>query len=241
MDYFSKKYVAEFVGTFLLVFIGCGSAAFAGGNIGYLGVSIAFGLTLMICAYVLGPISGCHLNPAVTLSVVFARKFPTKDALLYIIAQFLGATIAGLFLYWLVGSLPNSTVGDGVALTGMGEFSPGGYSVLAGLFAEFIGTFVLLFVILLATTKSVPSEFAPLVIGTTLTILLLLFIPVTNGSFNVARSFGVAVFHGGGALTQLLYFAGAHLLSVLAAVAAAGFFAKEDESSSKREKKETGK
>jgi aquaporin Z len=223
-----KKHVAEFIGTFLLVFVGCGSAVFAGSNIGYLGVSLAFGLTLMVCAYIFGPISGCHINPAVTIGLTLANRFHAKDVICYVCFQLLGATVAGAVLYWIASDAPNLDVKNGLALTGMGVHSPGGYSVVAGFLAEVIGTFVLVFVILLATTKDVTAGFAPIIIGTTLTVLLLVFIPVTNGSFNIARSVGVALFHGGWALAQLLIFLGAHVIAAVCAAVASSFFCCRD-------------
>ncbi|MDR1907236.1 MAG: aquaporin [Holosporales bacterium] len=222
-----KKYAAELVGTFLLVFLGCTSAVLSGGQIGWLGVSLVFGLTLMASAYIFGGISGCHLNPAVTVGLCLAKRFPAKDVGGYIIFQLLGAIAAGCLLYVIAKGAPNVDVSAGLALNGMGEHSPTNCSVLAGFLGEVVGSFVLIFVILLATTKLVPDGFAPVVIGGTLSVLLMCLIPLTNGSLNVARSLGVAVFHGGWAITQLGLFLAAHFVGAVLAVLAGSFFTGE--------------
>ncbi|MDR0625133.1 MAG: aquaporin [Holosporales bacterium] len=219
-----KKYAAEFLGTFLLVFLGCSSAVFSGGQIGWLGVSLVFGFTLMASASIFGGISGCHLNPAVTIGLLFAKRFPAKDVCGYVICQLLGAVAAGLLLYTMAKGAPNIDVSAGLALNGMGEHSPTACSVLSCFLGEVVGVFVLVFVILLATTKLVADGWAPLVIGSTLSVLLMCLIPVTNGSLNVARSLGVAVFYGGWAISQLGLFALAHLVGAVLAAIAGSFF-----------------
>jgi aquaporin Z len=221
-----KKYAAEFIGTFLLVFIGCGSAVLSGGQIGWLGVSLAFGLTLMACAYTLGGISGCHLNPAVTTGLFLAKRFPAKYVGSYIMFQMLGATLAGLLLYIIASGAPQVDVSKGLALNGMGAVhSPTDCSFLAGMLGEAVGTFILIFVIILATGQSIPA--APIAIGGTLAVLLMLLIPVTNASLNIARSFGVAIFHGGWALSQLLLFAAAQFIGAVGAAVAGSCFSKD--------------
>ncbi|MDR1207955.1 MAG: aquaporin [Holosporales bacterium] len=223
-----KKYAAELVGTFLLVFLGCGSAVLSGGQIGWLGVSLAFGVTLTACAYIFGGISGCHLNPAVTFGLCLAKRFPSKDIGGYILFQLFGAILAGALLFVIASGAPHVNVSQGLALTGMGgEHSPTSCSFLAGFLGEMIGTFVLVLVILLATNKSVPEGFAPIAIGGTLAVLLMLLIPVTNASLNIARSFGVAIFHGGWALSQLLLFAIAQLIGATFAAILGSFFSKD--------------
>ncbi|MDR2464387.1 MAG: aquaporin [Holosporales bacterium] len=213
-----KKYVAEFIGTFLLVFLGCGSAVFAGGQIGWLGVSLVFGITLMACAYIFGGISGCHLNPAVTGALLLSKRFPAKDFVGYIVSQMAGASLAGLVLYIIASGAPQIDVNAGLALNGLASHSPTGCSFCAGFLGEVVGTITLLLVILLATTKNVPEGFAPIAIGGALFVSLIFLIPLTNGSLNVARSFGVALFYGGWALSQLLWFAAAHIVAVVGAV-----------------------
>ncbi|MDR1597443.1 MAG: aquaporin [Holosporales bacterium] len=223
-----KKYAAEFLGTFLLVFLGCSSAVFAGGQIGWLGVSLVFGLTLMSCAFIFGGISGCHLNPAVTVGLFLAKRFPAKDICGYVFAQLIGAVAAGLLLYVIAKGAPSVDVAAGLALNGLGEHSPTACSVLSGFLGEIVGTFVLIFVILLATTKLVPDGWAPVVIGSTLSVLLMCVIPLTNGSLNIARSLGVAVLHGGWAITQLGIFAAAHFIGAVLAALAGCFFTNEN-------------
>lgn len=208
-------YMSELIGTFLLVFIGCGSAVFAGAQIGWLGVSVAFGLTLMVLAYILGNISGCHLNPAVTLSLVLAKRFPYKESVPYIICQFIGAILAGAVLYFLGSGAPNVHVQAGLALTGFGEHSPTGCNMMTCFLAEMISTSILVLTVLLATSKSTASGFAGIAIGSVLLVLHLVNIPITNASLNLARSVGVAVFYGGWAVQQLWLFCAAHLVAVL--------------------------
>ena len=198
----SQKFFAESIGTFILVLGGCGTAIFAGGNVGYLGVALAFGLTIIAAAYGIGHISGAHLNPAVSLGIWASGRMPGKDLLPYICAQVFGAIIAASVLFLIKGCC---NIGD-FAANGYGEHSPGGYGMLAALIAETVLTFVFLLVILGATDKTAPAGFAGLAIGLTLTLIHLISIPVTNTSVNPARSISQAVFVGGWALEQLWLF-----------------------------------
>lgn len=205
-----KKYTAEFIGTFWLVLGGCGSAvlaaAFPGVGIGLLGVSLAFGLTVLTMAFAIGHISGCHLNPAVSIGLWAGGRFPSKELLPYIVSQLLGAVTAGGVLYLIASGKPGFSTSAGFASNGYGEHSPGGYSMVAALIAEVVLTMMFLSVILGATDKRAPQGFAPLAIGLCLTLIHLISIPVTNTSVNPARSTGVALFAGGWALSQLWLF-----------------------------------
>lgn len=205
-----KKYGAEFVGTFWLVLGGCGSAvlaaAFPGLGIGLLGVSLAFGLTVLTMAFAIGHISGCHLNPAVSVGLWAGGRFPTKELLPYMLAQVLGAVVAGGVLYLIASGKPGFELAAGFASNGYGAHSPGGYSLLAALVCEVVMTAMFLLVILGATDKRAPQGFAPVAIGLCLTLIHLISIPVTNTSVNPARSTGVAVFVGDWALDQLWLF-----------------------------------
>lgn len=205
-----NKYAAEFVGTFWLVLGGCGSAvlaaAFPDVGIGLLGVSFAFGLTVLTMAFAIGHISGCHLNPAVSVGLWAGGRFPAKLLLPYIVAQVLGAIAAGGVLYIIATGKAGFDVADGFASNGYGEHSPGGYSLLAALVTEIVMTMMFLFIILGATDSRAPAGFAPIAIGLGLTLIHLISIPVTNTSVNPARSTGVAVYVGGWALTQLWLF-----------------------------------
>jgi aquaporin Z len=222
-----KKLVAEFLGTFVLVLGGCGaavfSAAFPAVGIGLLGVSLAFGLTVLGCAYALGPVSGCHLNPAVTLGLCAGKRFAWKDAPAYIGAQVAGAVVAAGVLVVLLKGQPGGydAAASGLAANGFGDHSPGHYSMASGLLAEVVLTFIFLSVILGATSKRAAAGFAGIPIGLTLTLVHLVGIPITNLSVNPARSTGPAVFVGGWALEQLWLFwaapiAGALLAGLLA-------------------------
>jgi aquaporin Z len=216
-----KKYLAEVVGTFVLVFGGVGSAVLAGSHIGYLGVAFAFGLALLAMAYTIGPISGCHINPAVTLGVLIARKIGAKDALFYIIAQVVGAIIAsGLILVIARGVAAGYDPSvAGMGANGFGEHSPGGYSLAAAFIAEVVLTMFLVLTVLGTTDVKAPVGFAGLAIGLVLTLIHLVGIPITNTSVNPARSIGPALFVGGWALQQLWVFIVAPLLGgVVAAV-----------------------
>jgi len=205
-----KRYGAEFIGTFWLVLGGCGSAvlaaAFPGLGIGLLGVSLAFGLTVLTMAYAIGHISGCHLNPAVSIGLWAGGRFPAKDLLPYIVAQVLGGLAAGGVLYLIASGQPGFTVSAGFATNGYDAHSPGGYSFLAALITEVVMTMMFLVVILGATDKRAPAGFAPVAIGLCLTLIHLISIPVTNTSVNPARSTGVALYAGGLALSQLWLF-----------------------------------
>ena len=205
-----KRYLAEVFGTFWLVLGGCGSAviaaAFPNVGIGLLGVSFAFGLTVLTMAYAIGGISGCHLNPAVTLGLVAAGRFPAKDAIPYIISQVLGAVVGGGILYVIASGKPEFSVAGGFAANGFGAHSPGGYSMVAGFLMELVMTMMFLLIILGSTDKRAPHGFAPIAIGLGLTLIHLVSIPVTNTSVNPARSTGVAVFVGDWAVSQLWLF-----------------------------------
>ena len=205
-----NKYGAEFFGTFWLVLGGCGSAvlaaAFPNVGIGLLGVSLAFGLTVVTMAYAIGHISGCHLNPAVSIGLWAGGRFPASQVIPYIIAQVLGAIAAGAVLFFIAGGKAGFDVTAGFATTGFGEHSPGGYSMMAALVTEVVMTMMFLIVILGATDKRAPQGFAPLAIGLALTLIHLISIPVTNTSVNPARSTGVAVFQGGWAISELWLF-----------------------------------
>ena len=207
----AKKSAAEFIGTFWLVFGGCGSAVLAAGipdlGIGYAGVSLAFGLTVLTMAFAIGHISGCHLNPAVSLGLAVSGRFKFSELPAYVIAQVLGAIVAAYVLYWIASGAPGGyDLANGLATNGYGEHSPHGYSMQAGFAAEVVLTLIFLFVILGATDKRAPAGFAPIAIGLCLTLIHLISIPVTNTSVNPARSTGPALFVGGWALSQLWLF-----------------------------------
>ncbi|MCU0228043.1 MAG: aquaporin Z [Bryobacterales bacterium] len=205
-----KRTTAEFLGTFWLTFGGCGSAvlaaAFPNVGIGLLGVSLAFGLTVLTMAYAIGHISGCHLNPAVTLGLWAGGRFQSKDILPYWIAQVLGAVAGAFVLYVIASGASGFSLAGGFASNGFGEHSPGGYTMLAALVAEVVLTAFFLFVILGSTDKRAPAGLAPIAIGLCLTLIHLISIPVTNTSVNPARSTGPALFVGGWALEQLWLF-----------------------------------
>lgn len=204
-----NRYGAEFLGTFWLVLGGCGSAVLAAAfpevGIGLLGVSFAFGLTVLTMAYSIGHISGCHLNPAVSIGLAAGGRFPAKDLPAYIIAQVLGAIAAGGVLYVIATGKAGAEIG-GFASNGFAEHSPGGYSMVAALVTEIVMTAFFLFIIMGSTDERAPKGFAPIAIGLGLTLIHLISIPVTNTSVNPARSTGVAVFVGDAALTQLWLF-----------------------------------
>jgi aquaporin Z len=206
----SKRVSAEFIGTFWLVFGGCGSAvlaaAFPGLGIGFAGVALAFGLTVLTMAYAIGHISGCHLNPAVSIGLVVARRFPASELLPYIVLQVLGAIAGAGILYVIASGKPGFDVMGGFASNGYEAHSPGGYSLLAAFVAEVLLTFFFLMIILGSTDSRAPTGFAPIAIGLGLTLIHLISIPVTNTSVNPARSTGPAVYVGGWALSQLWLF-----------------------------------
>ncbi|MEZ8086478.1 aquaporin Z [Vibrio sp. 10N.222.52.C3] len=206
-----NRYIAEIFGTFWLVLGGCGSAvlaaAFPDVGIGLLGVSLAFGLTVLTMAFAIGHISGCHLNPAVTIGLWSGGRFDAKDVAPYIIAQVIGGIIAGGVLFVIAsGQAGFDAAASGFASNGYGEHSPGGYSLTAALVCEVVMTMVFLFVIMGATDSKAPAGFAPIAIGLCLTLIHLISIPVTNTSVNPARSTGVAVFVGDWAVSQLWLF-----------------------------------
>lgn len=205
-----KQYTAELLGTFWLVLGGCGSAVIAAAfpevGIGLLGVAFAFGLTVLTMAFAIGHISGCHLNPAVSIGLWIGGRFPANKLLPYIVAQVLGAIAAGGVLYVIASGAPGFDVAKGFASNGYGDHSPGGYSLLAALVTEVVMTMFFLLVILGATDKRAPQGFAPIAIGLALTLIHLISIPVTNTSVNPARSTGVALFVGGWAVSQLWLF-----------------------------------
>jgi len=205
-----KKYSAEFIGTFWLVLGGCGSAVLAAAfpqvGIGLLGVSLAFGLTVLTMAFAIGHISGCHLNPAVSIGLWAGGRFPSNQLVPYIVAQVLGAIAAGGVLYVIASGAPGFSVEGGFASNGYGAHSPGGYSLSAALITEVVMTAMFLVVILGATDRAAPQGFAPIAIGLCLTLIHLISIPVTNTSVNPARSTGVAVYVGDWAVSQLWLF-----------------------------------
>ena len=205
-----KPFAAEFMGTFWLVLGGCGSAvlaaAFPNVGIGLLGVALAFGLTVLTMAFAIGHISGCHLNPAVTLGLWAGGRFPASGVVPYIVAQVLGGIAAGGVLYVIASGQAGFDVSAGFASNGYGEHSPGGFSMLSAIVIEIVLTAGFLIVIHGATDKRAPAGFAPIAIGLALTLIHLISIPVTNTSVNPARSTAVAIFQGGWALQQLWLF-----------------------------------
>jgi len=206
----AKKSAAEFIGTFWLVLGGCGSAVLAAGfpelGIGFAGVALAFGLTVLTMAFAIGHISGCHLNPAVSLGLAVAGRFRFSELPAYVIAQVLGAIVAAAVLAYIAGGAPGFDIAGGLASNGYGDHSPGGYSMQAGFVTEVVLTLMFLFVILGATDKRAPAGFAPIAIGLCLTLIHLISIPVTNTSVNPARSTGPALMVGDWALAQLWLF-----------------------------------
>lgn len=211
----SKRLAAEMFGTFWLVLGGCGSAVLAasfagpvhGLGIGFVGVALAFGLTVLTMAFAIGHISGCHLNPAVSVGLMVAGRFPARDLVPYIVAQVIGAAIGAAVLACIVSGKPGfDLVASGFATNGYGERSPGGYSLTSAFLCEVVMTAFFLFVILGATDKRAPAGFAPIAIGLCLTLIHLISIPVTNTSVNPARSTGPALFVGGEAISQLWLF-----------------------------------
>ena len=205
-----RKLQAEAIGTFWLTFGGCGSAvisaAFPQVGIGLLGVALAFGLTVLTMAYTIGPISGCHLNPAVTVGLAAGGRFPASDVVPYIVAQVIGAIVAAAVLYFIASGAPGFDAAKGFAANGYGDHSPGHYSLVSGFVAELVLTMMFLFVIMGSTHSKAPVGFAPIAIGLCLTLIHLISIPVDNTSVNPARSTGQALFVGGWALQQLWLF-----------------------------------
>ena len=228
-----RQYGAEFVGTFWLVLGGCGSAvlaaAFPNLGIGLLGVALAFGLTVLTMAYAIGHISGCHLNPAVSVGLWAGGRFPADKLLPYIVAQVLGAVVAAGILYLIASGKAGFDVSAGFASNGYGAHSPGGYSLLAALVTEVVMTMMFLLIILGATDKRVPQGFAPLAIGLGLTLIHLVSIPVTNTSVNPARSTGVALFVGDWAIAQLWLFWLAPIVGAVLGALIYRYIGKEEE------------
>ncbi len=226
-----KQYSAECLGTFWLVLGGCGSAvlaaAFPNVGIGLHGVSLAFGLTVLTMAFAIGHISGCHLNPAVSIGLWAGGRFPASKLAPYIVAQVIGAVVAGAVLYVIASGAPGFDVSAGFASNGYGVHSPGGYSLTAALLTEVVMTMFFLIVILGSTDKRAPAGFAPIAIGLALTLIHLISIPVTNTSVNPARSTGVALFVGGWAVSQLWAFWVAPIAGALLGAVTYRFIASE--------------
>ena len=227
-----KQYAAEFLGTFWLVLGGCGSAVLAAAfpqvGIGLHGVSLAFGLTVLTMAFAIGHISGCHLNPAVSVGLCVGGRFPLAKLAPYVVAQVLGAIAAAGVLYVIASGAPGFDVSKGFASNGYGVHSPGGYSLVAALVTEVVMTMFFLLVILGATDKRAPQGFAPIAIGLALTLIHLISIPVTNTSVNPARSTGVALFVGDWALAQLWLFWLAPIVGASIGAVIYGAIGKED-------------
>ncbi len=228
----SQKLTAEFIGTFWLVLGGCGSAVLAAAfpevGIGLAGVSLAFGLTVLTMAYAIGHVSGCHLNPAVSVGLWMGGRFPASDLIPYIIAQVLGAIAGAAVLYLIASGKAGFDLAGGFASNGYAEHSPGGYTLLASLVTEVVMTFMFLMIILGATDKRAPAGFAPIAIGLGLTLIHLISIPVTNTSVNPARSTGPALFVGDWALSQLWLFWVAPVVGAAAAGIVYRFLEKKD-------------
>ncbi len=227
-----KRAIAEFLGTFWLVFGGCGSAVLAAAfpqvGIGLLGVSLAFGLTVLTMAYAIGHISGCHLNPAVSVGLAVGGRFPMSELPAYVIAQVAGGIAGAGVLLSIASGKAGFDLGGGLASNGYEAHSPGGYSMMAGLTAEVVLTFFFLLIILGATDKRAPGGFAPIAIGLGLTLIHLIGIPVTNLSVNPARSTGPAVFVGGWAIEQLWLFWVAPIVGAALAAVVYKFVASEE-------------
>lgn len=214
-----KRSTAELIGTFWLVFGGCGSAVLAASfpemGIGFLGGALAFGLTVLTMAFAIGHLSGCHLNPAVSVGLVVGGRFPAKELPAYIIAQVLGGVIAAALLYFVASGKPGFELANGLAANGYGEHSPGGYSMASGFVTELMMTAMFVLIILGATDKRAPANLAPIAIGLALTLIHLISIPITNTSVNPARSTGPALIVGGWAVEQLWLFWLAPLLGAV--------------------------
>src|ERR1041385_8782976 len=229
----SKRLAAEVLGTFWLVFGGCGSAvlsaAFPTVGIGLLGVSFAFGLTVLTMAYAIGHVSGCHLNPAVSVGLVIAKRFPASNLFAYVVAQVAGGIVAAAVLYVIASGKAGFDLAGGFASNGYAAHSPGGYTLVACLVAEVVLTLMFLLIILGATDRRAPQGFAPIAIGLGLTLIHLIGIPVTNTSVTPARSTGVAVFVGGWAVSQLWLFWVAPLVGAAIGGVTYGAFAGEPE------------
>jgi len=202
-----RKYAAELIGTAVLVFMGCGSAVIAGEKVGFLGIAMAFGLSVLVMVYAIGPISGCHINPAITIAMLTAGKIKAKDAIAYVVSQCLGGILGAFALLKVVERRLGYSLGtNGLGQNGYGEHSPMGYSLAGGATAEIILTALFLLVIFGATSKNAPQGFAGLAIGLSLTLIHIVGIPITGVSVNPARSLGPALFVGGAALSQVWLF-----------------------------------
>ena len=201
-----KAFAAELIGTMVLMMAGPGSAVLAAKSIGVFGVAVSFGLALAVLAYAIGPISGCHINPAVTFGLWLAKRIKGEDAIYYVVAQLVGAFVGGLVIWVIAKSHKGFDATNNFAANGWGRFSPGGYRILGALMVEVIFTAVLVFVVLATSHGRFPKPFGPIALGATLTLIHLVTIPVDNTSVNPARSFGAAVFAGTGALRQLWVF-----------------------------------
>jgi aquaporin Z len=213
----TRKYLAELIGTFVLVLFGCGSAVIAGDKVGFLGISFAFGLAVLVMVYAIGNISGCHINPAITIAMLVAGKIKVKDAIFYVMAQCIGATAAAGALLAIAMGNANYSLANGLGQNGYGIHSPMGYSLGACFLAEVLLTGLFLFVIFGATSKKAPAGFAGIPIGITLTLIHIVGIPITGTSVNPARSLGPALFVGGEALSQLWLFLVAPILGAIIA------------------------
>ena len=215
-----QKYLAELLGTFVLVFIGTGAAVIAGKTLGVLGIAFAFGIAVLVMVYAIGPISGCHINPAVTVAMLAGGKIGSKDAIIYIVVQCIGAVIASAFLLAiLTGNPAYSLAADGLGQNGYGSASLGGYSLISCFLAELVLTFIFLFVIFCATSKAAPAGFAGIAIGLALFIIHLFGIMVSGASVNPARSLGPALIVGGTALGQVWLYIVAPVIGALIAAA----------------------
>ncbi|HVP07681.1 MAG TPA: aquaporin Z [Candidatus Acidoferrum sp.] len=225
-----KKYLAELIGTFALVLIGCASAVIAGPHIGFLGIALAFGVTVLVMVYAIGPISGCHINPAITIAMLTAKKINANEAIGYIIAQCIGAIIAAAILLAIAGGKAGYELAiNGLGQNGYGAHSPDQYSLASALIFEIVGTFLFLFVIFGATHKKAPAGFAGIAIGFTLVLIHLIGIPITGTSVNPARSLGPALLVGGDALAQLWLFIVAPIVGgILAALVWKALFDKTE-------------
>jgi aquaporin Z len=213
-----KKYLAELLGTFVLVFIGTGSAVVAGKEIGFLGIALAFGISVLVMVYAIGPISGCHINPAITIAMLVNGKIGSKDAAVYIVVQCIGAIIASLILLAVMSGLPGYDLAtNGLGQNGYGIASPGGFPLVSGFIAEIVLTFIFLMVVFGATSKKAPAGFAGIAIGLSLAMIHMVGIPVTGTSVNPARSLGPALVAGGTALAQLWAFILAPIIGALVA------------------------
>jgi len=224
-----KKYVAELLGTFVLVFMGCGSAVIAGTYIEFVGISFAFGLSVLAMVYAIGSISGCHINPAVSISMLAAGKMKLKDTIIYVVVQCVGAIIGAAVLYWVALGNPQYSLSvNGLGQNGYDSASPGGFSMTSAFIAEVVLTFIFLLVIHGSTSEKAPKDFAGVSIGLSLVLIHLVGIPITGTSVNPARSLGPAVIVGGTALNQLWLFWAAPIIGALLAAAVWRLLEQED-------------